>query len=118
MRILTLEDSANDAELNKATINARWPECEVVRAVNREEFVAALDQGGFDIILSDFTLPGFNGQKALELARDAVKSATGIIPARAFSMRAVGAAVRSTHAGISVPVSLWGSAELRLLVHS
>ena len=69
MRILNLEDSANDAELNKATLTARWPECEVVRAVNREEFIAALEQGGFDIILSDFTLPGFDGRQALDLAR-------------------------------------------------
>ena len=70
MRILNLEDSANDAELNKATLTARWPECQVVRTANREEFVAALEQGGFDIILSDFTLPGFGGRQALDLARE------------------------------------------------
>lgn len=69
-RILNLEDSANDAELNKATITARWPECEVVRTASRDEFVAALEQGGFDIILSDFTLPGFGGRQALDLARE------------------------------------------------
>lgn len=70
MRILNLEDSANDADLNKATITARWPECQVVRTASRDEFIAALEQGGFDIILSDFTLPGFGGQQALDLARE------------------------------------------------
>src|ERR1041384_4794643 len=70
LRILNLEDNVIDAELNKATIKARWPESEIVRAASREEFITALEQGGFDIILSDFSLPGFDGRKALDLARE------------------------------------------------
>ena len=31
-------------------------------------FVSLLDRGGFDLILSDYTLPGFNGLAALEIA--------------------------------------------------
>jgi PAS domain S-box-containing protein len=70
LRILNLEDSANDSELNGEMLSARWPECQVVRVETRKDFVAALAEGGFDIILSDFTMPGFDGREALALARE------------------------------------------------
>ena len=69
LRILNLEDNANDAELNKAMMSARWPDCDFVRVGTREEFHSALEQGGFDLILSDYTMPGFDGREALMLAR-------------------------------------------------
>jgi PAS domain S-box-containing protein len=70
LRILNLEDNANDAELNGAMLSARWPGCELVRVETREDFMAALEKGGFDIILSDFTMPGFDGRQALALAHE------------------------------------------------
>jgi PAS domain S-box-containing protein len=69
MRILNLEDNQPDAELNAAMISARWPHCEFVRVETREGFVAALEQDNFDLIISDFTMPGFGGREALALAR-------------------------------------------------
>ena len=36
---------------------------------NRDDFVAALEQGGVDLILSDYSLPGFDGMSALKIAR-------------------------------------------------
>src|SRR5206468_462587 len=70
LRILNLEDNANDAELNKTMLSARWPQCQFVRVANRQDFVEALEQGGFDVILSDYTMPGFDGRQALVLARE------------------------------------------------
>jgi CheY-like chemotaxis protein len=70
LRILNLEDNANDAELNSAMLSARWPECELVRVETREDFIAALGEGGFDIILSDYTMPAFDGRQALALSRE------------------------------------------------
>lgn len=69
LRILNLEDNANDGALNNAMLSARWPQCEYVRVATRDDFLAALDAGGFDLILSDFSLPGFDGRAALDLAR-------------------------------------------------
>ena len=69
LRILNLEDSANDAELNKAMVSARWPNCEFVHVVTRQDYIAALETGDFDVILSDYTIPGFDGRQALTLAR-------------------------------------------------
>lgn len=69
LRVLNLEDSVNDFELNEAMISARWPQCRLLRVDNREDFLAALQQEKFDLILSDYTMPGFNGCEALTLAR-------------------------------------------------
>lgn len=69
LRILNLEDNANDAELNQAMLSARWPACVLKRVDNRTDFMKALEEGDFDIILSDFTMPGFGGGEALTLAR-------------------------------------------------
>ena len=70
LHVLNLEDDAKDAELNEAMLSARWPDCRFVRVDNRAEFLAALEQSGLDLILSDYTMPGFNGRDALELARE------------------------------------------------
>jgi len=70
LRILNLEDDESDAELNGAMLSARWPECQLVRVDNRGDYLAALEQGNVDVILSDYTMPGFDGRTALALARD------------------------------------------------
>lgn len=70
LRILNLEDNTNDAELNDAMLSARWPECQLVRVETKQDFIAALEDGDFDIILSDYTLPGFDGRQALALAHE------------------------------------------------
>ena len=69
LRVLNVEDNVNDAELNKAMISARWPDCQLRRVDNRDDFLAALDTGEFDLILSDYTMPGFSGMEALTLAQ-------------------------------------------------
>src|SRR5258708_34722518 len=69
LRILNVEDNADDAEFNQAMISGRWPDCELGRVDREPDFIAALEQGGFDVILSDYSMPGFSGRRALELAR-------------------------------------------------
>ena len=68
--ILNLEDNEADAELNRAMISARWPHTELVRVDTRAGFVARLEQKKFDLILSDYTMPGFSGRDALMLAHE------------------------------------------------
>ena len=70
MRILNLEDDKADAELNQKMLSAWWPQCELVRVDNRDDYLAALDQENIDVILSDYTMPGFDGGTALKLARE------------------------------------------------
>jgi len=69
-RILHLEDDRLDAELIQSVLVADGLGCSITRARNRAEFAAALDLGGFDAILADNHLPGFDGLSALKLARE------------------------------------------------
>jgi signal transduction histidine kinase/DNA-binding response OmpR family regulator len=70
LRILHLEDSTKDAELIEATLAGEGLACEVVLVDTREDFVAALEQGGFDLILADYGLTSFDGLSALRIAKE------------------------------------------------
>jgi PAS domain S-box-containing protein len=70
LRILHLEDDPGDAELVQATLAREGIDCEVLVVAMHEAFVAALERGGFDLILADFALPNFDGMTALAMVRD------------------------------------------------
>ncbi len=67
-KILLLEDSTLDAELIREHLDQMEPKPEIRQAITRSDYVRALDEGGFDLILSDFSLPDFDGMTALEMA--------------------------------------------------
>ncbi|MDZ5645642.1 response regulator [Nitrospirillum sp. BR 11828] len=69
MSLLLVEDSDIDAELIAHQFRKIDQPVAMARAAVRPEYEAALASGSFDIILSDYSLPGFNGLAALELAR-------------------------------------------------
>lgn len=71
-RILLLEDSQLDAELICENLLQLNPHPEVHRAGNRAEYLAALDEIEFDVILADFSLPDFDGMSALKIAHTRV----------------------------------------------
>ena len=68
LHILHLEDDPNDAALVQATLAADGITCATTCVSSRDGFVAALEHGGIDLILSDFTLPAFDGLSALKIA--------------------------------------------------
>ena len=69
LRILFLEDDAEDASLVQAHLEAEHIGCETTRVETRAEFSAALEKGGFDLILADYKLPSFDGLSALKIVR-------------------------------------------------
>ncbi len=69
IHILHLEDNRKDAEIVQSTLEAADIYCATIWVRSHDEFVAALEQGGIDLILSDYTLPGFDGLSALKIAR-------------------------------------------------
>lgn len=70
LHIVHLEDDTNDADLVKALLEEEGFAARVTLAQNGPEFIKAIDQGQFDAILSDFSLPGFDGKAALDMARE------------------------------------------------
>ncbi len=69
VRLLFVEDSELDADLIGHALRKGGVDTVVDRVVDAEGFRTALLQGGFDLILSDYQLPGFDGLEALKLAR-------------------------------------------------
>src|ERR1700738_4632482 len=67
LRIVLLEDNANDAELIQQLLEADHFVCEVTRVPTRAEILAALKN--VELILADYKLPSFDGLSALKLAR-------------------------------------------------
>src|SRR5258706_1510502 len=68
IRILLVEDTADDAELLLRQLQAGGLGCESRRVQSAVDFRLALDQFRPHIILSDFSMPGFSGLEALEIA--------------------------------------------------
>ncbi len=61
LRILHLEDDPRDTELMVAALRDAGIPCDVVRVDTREQFVAKLTDGRFDAVISDLSVPGFDG---------------------------------------------------------
>jgi len=70
VQILHLEDDAADAELVKATLEAGHMACRIKVVQSRDAFGEALRRGGYDVILADYRLPGYDGLSAMRLAQD------------------------------------------------
>jgi two-component system, cell cycle sensor histidine kinase and response regulator CckA len=68
VRILYLEDNPTDAELVRARLAAEGIACEIVCVQTSTDFASAIEQGGWALIISDFTLPAYDGMSALALA--------------------------------------------------
>src|ERR671914_706447 len=70
LRILILEDVSMDAELVEYELERAGMPFVSRRVDSREGFLAELDAFHPDVILSDYTLPRFDGMAALSLARE------------------------------------------------
>ena len=68
LRILHLEDDPRDGELVQETLEAEGISCQVTRVETEADLIASLEEGGFDLILADYTLPSFDGLSALKIA--------------------------------------------------
>src|SRR5713226_6405341 len=67
--VLLIEDSEPDAELTIRRLNAAGFRCTYRCVANEQEMRSALRAALPDLILSDFSLPGFDGMTALAVAR-------------------------------------------------
>jgi two-component system cell cycle sensor histidine kinase/response regulator CckA len=69
-RILIVEDSAPDADINEREVKKVLSPCRFLRVETGEAFSDALDQFTPDAVVSDFTMPHFDGLSVLRIARE------------------------------------------------
>ena len=69
LKILLVEDSADDAELLALELADAGIEASWVRVDREAALKAALADGGHDLVVSDLGLPGFDGLEALRCVR-------------------------------------------------
>jgi PAS domain S-box-containing protein len=69
LKILILEDSISDTEFIQRLLNKELMNCKFSLAMNKDDFLHALEEFSPDVILSDNSLPQFNSPEALKLAR-------------------------------------------------
>ena len=70
LRVLVVEDSEDDALLLLRELKRGGYDVTSERVDTPEAMTAALERGGWDIIISDYKMPRFNGLDALKLVRE------------------------------------------------
>jgi PAS domain S-box-containing protein len=69
LRILQLEDSPRDAEIIREFLLDAGLVLDIDCASTEAGFAALLRQGGYDLVLADYSLPGYDGPAALRLVQ-------------------------------------------------
>jgi DNA-binding NtrC family response regulator len=68
LHIVHVEDSEEECELVKQRLLSDGLDCDVQRVETRSQLVDFLTNAKCDLVLSDYTLPEFNGSEALVIA--------------------------------------------------
>ena len=69
LRLLHLEDNGDDVELVRAALARDGVDCDILAVDSGAAYLAALQQSYFDAVLSDSSVPGYDGSEALSAAR-------------------------------------------------
>src|SRR5690606_32812016 len=70
LNVLIIEDSDDDVELLILELRASNYKLNIERVQTAPEFKKALDTREWDVIVSDYSLPGFGAPKALQMLKE------------------------------------------------
>jgi DNA-binding NtrC family response regulator len=70
LRIVLVEDDADDAELVRTHLDDAGLRVDLERVESSPTLRAAITRGGVDLVLADYSLPRFDGVAVLELVRE------------------------------------------------
>ncbi|MBV9496778.1 MAG: PAS domain S-box protein, partial [Acidobacteria bacterium] len=94
-RVLLIEDDEDDASLIAAELRRGGWTPEIVRVDDERALATALDDGPWPLIISDFSIPGFSGVRALEMVKKAVADTPFIMVSGSMSEEAAVNAMRA-----------------------
>jgi CheY-like chemotaxis protein len=69
IHILMVEDDDADAALEQHTLQTGGVHFSLVRVQTEADYIRELDRNPPDVILSDYSMPGFDGHAALNIAK-------------------------------------------------
>jgi CheY-like chemotaxis protein len=69
IHVLQLEDNPRDAEIIRDRLDVAAVSCDIVLTNSKASFEAALTREPFDLIISDYNLPDYDGVAALKQAQ-------------------------------------------------
>src|SRR5258706_3402158 len=70
LKVLIVEDREDDALLNVRELNRAGYASTWTRVETRADLMTALDQGPWDLILSDYSMPEFSAPEAFTLVKE------------------------------------------------
>ena len=70
LKLLLIEDSERDAALLKLYLRRGGYDLDLHRVETQADLQTKLDEGGWDVVVSDFNLPGFNALDAITITRE------------------------------------------------
>ncbi len=70
LRILLVEDNPDDAELVLRTLRKGGYSLDSIRVDNEQDLKDALENSTWDVVLSDYSMPGFSGLAALNILKE------------------------------------------------
>jgi CheY-like chemotaxis protein len=79
LRVLLVEDSERDAALLQLYLKRGGYDATIVRVENSIGMKSQLGSGQWDVVISDFNLPGFNAYAALTVLRESGKRVPFIV---------------------------------------
>jgi PAS domain S-box-containing protein len=95
VRLLLVEDSPLDSELTLRALKQQGFAVAHRRVKSREALERALDEGGWELILADYRMPGFSGPEALALVRARAVDVPFILVSGSMDDKAAAEAMRA-----------------------
>ncbi len=89
LRVVLVEDDDNDALLIQSALRNGGLRPETTRAETPEQLASALQNGPIDIVISDYSLPSFNGRQALEMVKESGRDVPVIVVSGSVSEEVV-----------------------------